>query len=58
MYSKIGSAAINALLNEYDLSIAELKTVVEKIPDAWLPIIINTETTDENCKSIQSFYLT
>ena len=46
--------AVGALLDEYEKSIAELSTVVKNVPDELLPIIIDTKTADENCKSIQA----
>jgi len=46
--------AVGALLDEYERAISDLKKVIEVIPDNTLTIIINPQTTDENCKSIQT----
>ena len=46
--------AIGALLDIYEQAIADFKKVIEDIPDDALTIIINKQTTDENCKSIQA----
>ena len=54
MLQKTRLGAVGALLDEYERSITELINVVTKIPDAFLPVIINAETTDENCKSVQA----
>ncbi len=45
--------AVGALLDIYEEAIKDLKKVIEDIPDNILPIIIDTKTADENCKSIQ-----
>jgi hypothetical protein len=46
--------AVGALLDIYEQAISELKKVIEDIPDKALTIITDTQTTDENCKSIQA----
>lgn len=46
--------AVGALLDLYEQAISEIKKVIEDIPDAALASIIDPETTDENCKSIQT----
>ena len=46
--------AIGALLDEYERAFNELIKVISLIPDNMLVVIINPETADENCKSIQS----
>lgn len=46
--------AVGALLDIYEEAIEEFITVIEDIPDEALPIIIDPDTTDENCRSIQS----
>lgn len=46
--------AVGALLDIYEQAISSLKNIIEDIPDNALTIIIDTKTTDENCKSIQS----
>ena len=54
MLQKIRVGAIGALLDEYERSITELIKVLTKMPDAFLPVIINAETTDEDCKTVQA----
>ena len=46
--------AVGALLDIYEQAISDFKKVIEDIPDNALTIIINPQTTDENCKSIQT----
>lgn len=46
--------AAGALLDIYEQGISDLKKIIEDIPDNALTIIIDTQTTDENCRSIQS----
>lgn len=46
--------AVGALLDIYEQAISDFKKVIESIPDDALTIIINPQTTDENCKSIQA----
>ena len=46
--------AVGALLDLYEHAISQLKKVIEDLPDHSLHAIINTETNDENCKSIQA----
>ncbi|MEO5893203.1 MAG: DinB family protein [Ferruginibacter sp.] len=46
--------AIGALLDEYERAIADLKNVIEKIPDKLLTVITDPDTGDENCRSIQA----
>jgi uncharacterized damage-inducible protein DinB len=46
--------AVGALLDVYEQAILDFKTVIEDIPDTILTRIIDPETTDENCKSIQN----
>lgn len=46
--------AVGALLDIYEQAIADLKKIIEEIPDHALTIITDPNTTDENCKSIQS----
>jgi uncharacterized damage-inducible protein DinB len=46
--------AVGALLDIYEEAIEDLKKVIEDIPDNILPIIIDPETADENCRSIQA----
>ncbi len=46
--------AVGALLDIYEQSILDFKKVIEDIPDNALTVIIDPQTTDENCKSIQT----
>ncbi|HEY4937366.1 MAG TPA: DinB family protein [Puia sp.] len=46
--------AIGALLDEYERAIVDLKKVIEAIPDNALTIVIDPQTTDENCRSVQT----
>jgi hypothetical protein len=46
--------AIGVLIDEYDRAISDLKKVIETIPDSDLSIIVDTQTTDENCRSVQT----
>ena len=46
--------AVGALLDLYEQAISEIKKVIEDIPDAVLASIIDSETNDENYKSIQT----
>ncbi len=46
--------AAGALLDIYEQAISDLQKTIEDIPDETLTIIIDRQTTDENCKSIQA----
>ncbi|MFV8327351.1 DinB family protein [Flavobacterium sp. ZS1P14] len=46
--------AVGALLDVYEQAILDFKKVIEDIPDTILTRIVDPETTDKNCKSIQS----
>jgi len=46
--------AIGALLDEYERAISDLKKAMEDIPDATLPLIVDAQTADENCRSVQT----
>ena len=46
--------AVGALLDIYEHAISDFKKVIADIPDNALTIIIDPQTTDENCKSIQA----
>jgi hypothetical protein len=46
--------AVGALLDIYEQAIIDFKKVIEDIPDTALTIITDPDTTDENCKSIQT----
>lgn len=46
--------AVTAILEIYKQSIADLKNSVREISDEQLITILDAETTDENCRSLQS----
>lgn len=46
--------AVGALLDIYEQTIFEFKKVIEDIPDSALSVVIDSQTTDEDCKSIQA----
>lgn len=46
--------AIGALLDEYEKAIADLQEVIASIPDKALTVIVDPNTTDENCRSVQT----
>ncbi len=46
--------ATGALLDEYERAIAELKNCIETINDKDLIKIVDRETVDENCHSVQT----
>ncbi|WP_268846972.1 DinB family protein [Flavobacterium aestivum] len=46
--------AVNAILAEYQKAILELQSVIQNISDEDLAFIIDTETKDPDCKSIQT----
>jgi uncharacterized damage-inducible protein DinB len=48
------NGAIGALLDEYERAIADLKAVIETIPDHALTIIADPHTNDDNCRSVQT----
>lgn len=50
----IRTGAIGALLNEYERAISDLKAVMLTIPDQALTTIVDPDTKDENCISVQS----
>jgi uncharacterized damage-inducible protein DinB len=46
--------AIGALLDEYERAIDDLKVVLTEVSDEDLKTIVDAETTDEDCRSIQT----
>ncbi len=54
MEKQFRKGAIGALLDEYERAITDLKELINTIPDQLLPVIIDSKTSDENCKSMQS----
>lgn len=54
MINNYRQGAVGALLDIYEQAIFDFKKIIEDIPDNALTIIIDLQTTDENCKSIQT----
>ena len=48
------NGAIGALLDEYEKSIKELKLIIQHISDKDLIYVVDNETEDKDCKSIQT----
>lgn len=48
------NGAIGALLDEYEKAVEELKQVIQPIPPDLLVKIVDPNTQDEDCRSIQS----
>jgi hypothetical protein len=48
------NGAVGALLDEYEKSITELKNVILNLTTSELTNIVDNETKDEDCKSIQT----
>ena len=48
------SGAIGALMDEYERAAAELRRLVERIPEADFVRIVDRETKDEDCRSAQT----
>ena len=48
------NGTIGALLDEYEKAIYELITVIQGLSEAQLVAIVDTETKDEECRSIQT----
>jgi uncharacterized damage-inducible protein DinB len=48
------NGAVGALLDEYERAIKDLKKVLKKISPEELAAIVDAETTDEDCRSIQT----
>ena len=46
--------AVGALMDEYERVVAELEGILEEISDADFELVRDTETRDENCRSIQT----
>lgn len=46
--------AIGALLDEYEKALSALKEVIKTIPDHALTVIIDPDTADDNCRSVQT----
>ena len=48
------NGAIGALLDEYERAIKDLKNVLNTVTDTELITIVDTQTDDEDCRSIQT----
>ena len=48
------NGAIGALMDEYERAAAELKSLVERIPDDEFTRVIDSQTKDEDCRSAQT----
>ena len=51
---KYRTGAIGAILDEYERAINDLKIVLSEVSNSDLTTIIDTQTTDEDCRSIQT----
>ena len=54
MAKKYRTGAIGALLDEYERAIADLKMVIASVSDRELAQIVDPQTSDDNCRSIQT----
>jgi uncharacterized damage-inducible protein DinB len=48
------SGAIGALMDEYERAAAELKRLIEQIPEDDFVRIVDSETKDDDCRSVQT----
>lgn len=48
------SGAIGALMDEYERAAAELTRLVEQIPDDDFERVVDSQTQDEDCRSVQT----
>ena len=48
------NGAIGALMDEYERAASELKGLVERIPDDEFTRVVDSQTTDEDCRSAQT----
>ncbi len=46
--------AVGALLDEYERAIEELQRVIADLSDRELTVVVDTDTTDVNCRSVQA----
>jgi len=51
------NGAIGALLDEYEKAIAELKILISTISPTELTHIVDTKTTDKDCRSIETILI-
>ena len=48
------NGAIGALMDEYERAASELARLVEQIPDDDFTLIVDSQTEDEDCRSVQT----
>ena len=48
------SGAVGALMDEYERAASELARLVERIPDDDFTRVVDTQTQDEDCRSVQT----
>ena len=48
------TGAVGALLDLYERALSDLKNIIADIPDKTLTIVCDPDTTDDNCKSLQT----
>ena len=48
------NGAVGALLDEYERSVGELKGVIRHISTNQMVVIVDKQTKDPNCRSIQT----
>jgi uncharacterized damage-inducible protein DinB len=48
------SGAVGALMDEYERAAAELARLVERIPDDEFERVVDSQTKDEDCRSVQT----
>jgi uncharacterized damage-inducible protein DinB len=48
------SGAIGALMDEYERAAAELRRLVERIPDDEFARVVDSQTSDDTCRSAQT----
>ena len=46
--------ALGAMMDEYERAASELRRLVEQIPDDEFARIVDLQTSDENCRSVQT----
>ncbi len=54
LFGNVRTGAVGAILDEYERVIAALKVVIAPISDAALVAVVDPDTEDPNCKSIQA----
>jgi len=54
MKSNYRKGGIGAVMDEYERAAAELKTLIARIPESDYIKVVDTETKDEDCRSVQT----